>query len=117
MLEDEVGRAATDQPETNRVSGVVTAGMPNRRIISEADANRTASGLGLKQVWDRNLVDREVVDLQLVLRVERDPRIVGESGPFQVEQAIATNRTLGVANLEAANMCWLQVAHSHHLPS
>jgi hypothetical protein len=111
VLEDELWRTPSHQPKTHPKTGIVGAGMTDRRIVSERHRDRAATGLGLEQVRDRDFLDGEMIDRQFVLGVEHDSRVVGIGGALEVYLPVTAHREHRI-NAEAAEALFRRFGNS-----
>ena len=62
MLEDEIRLTTPDQSKAHADSGIVITRMAHRRIKGEGDADAALDISGLEGLWNRDLVNSEMIE-------------------------------------------------------
>jgi hypothetical protein len=119
VIKDELRGHPSQKPKVHSHSGIVRACMAHRRIVSQGDSDGSSSRLALKERGNRNLVDREVVDGELIFGVENHSRIVRIRRAFERDETGSANcsyRVLSKCRKTLLRGLWHRRSADHQRP-
>ncbi|BCG83589.1 hypothetical protein MesoLj113b_71310 (plasmid) [Mesorhizobium sp. 113-3-3] len=82
MFGDQCRLAIAHKTKAHAEAGILGAAVVDRRIEGERNSDRAAAVGALKELWDREFVDREVADCHLVLSISSCAAQLSSSSRF-----------------------------------